>query len=70
MSCKEMRAYIFRSVDALLGQVSSNTRDLDGLQDKIDANLSKHLDVREELLKQKDAQIKGEQLFNLCVAIS
>ncbi|XP_059099177.1 fas-binding factor 1 homolog isoform X1 [Tigriopus californicus] len=50
-----------KSVQILLNQVTSNTKDLDHLHDKVEDNLSKHIDVREELLKQKDAQISGLQ---------
>ena len=46
-------------MDALLGQVSPNTKDLGGLQERMDANLSKHMDVREEIIKQREQTIKG-----------
>ncbi len=44
----------------LLSQVSANTKDLDDLQDKLDKGMIKHVDVREEVIKQKDKQIAGE----------
>ncbi len=49
-----------RSVETLAAQVSSAARELDGLQDKVDERLRKHVDAREVLLAQKEEMIKSE----------
>ncbi len=48
-----------KSVGHLLSQVSTNTRDLDQLQDRVDKTLARHVDVREEIIRKKDEQIQG-----------
>lgn len=48
-----------RSVEILAAQVSSATKELDGLQNKVDERLRKHVDVREILIAQKEEIIKG-----------
>ena len=49
-----------KNVESLLQQVTSNTKDLDHLHERVEERLNKHVDVREELIKQKDQQIKGK----------
>ena len=49
-----------RSVETLAAQVSSAARELDGLQDKVDERLRKHVDAREVLLAQKEEMIKSK----------
>ncbi len=51
-----------KSVGHLLSQVSTNTRDLDQLQDRVDKTLARHVDVREEIIRKKDEQIQGFKL--------
>ena len=53
-----------KNVASLLSQVTSNTKDLDDLHDKMEGTMNKHLDVREELLRQKEAKIKGSVRFH------
>ncbi len=50
-----------KSVSHLLSQVSSNTKNLDELQTRVDRTVGKHLDVREEIIRQKDGQIQDLQ---------
>ncbi len=53
----------FRSVEVLLSQVSANTQDLDHLQEKVGEKLlKKPTEIMEEILKQKDAKIKGREM--------
>ena len=56
----EERGLVTRDVQVLLSQVSSNTKDLDGLHEKVEGKISKQLDVRQELLRQRDKTIEGE----------
>ena len=50
-------------MDALLKNVSGNTADLTVLQDRLDERVSRYNDVREEMLKQKDNQLKSKSIY-------
>ena len=45
-------------------QLNTNTDELNGLQDKVDARVKQHVDVREELLLKKEKQMKGRVLLH------
>ena len=62
---------ICSSIEGLLRQLNTNTDELNGLQDKVDARVKQHVDVREELLLKKDKQMKGRifSLFQFCIYI-
>ena len=45
-------------------QLNTNTDELNGLQDKVDARVKQHVDVREELLLRKDKQMKGRAFLH------
>ena len=52
----------FRALDALLGQMTSNMDEVTNLRRGLEDRLSKHVDVREALLKKKDEQLQGYYL--------
>ena len=45
-----------------MGQISKNTSNLTELQEKVDTKVSKHVDVREALLKKKDEELHNIQM--------
>ena len=49
----------FRALDALLGQMTSNMDEVTNLRIGLEDRLSKHVDVREALMKKKDEQLQG-----------
>ena len=50
-------------------QLNTNTDELNGLQDKVDARVKQHVDVREELLLKKDKQMKGRVFLHFYISI-
>lgn len=49
-----------KAIDALLHQMTSNMDEVVGLRTGLEDRLSKHIDVREALLKKKDEQLQGK----------
>ena len=45
-----------------MGQISKNTSNLSELQEKVEIKVSKHVDVREALLKKKDEELHNIQM--------
>ena len=60
----------FRAIDTLLNQMSLNMDEVQGLRHGLEDRISKHVDVREALLKKKDEQLQGKistlSLVNTC----
>ena len=50
----------FRAIDTLLNQMSLNMDEVQGLRHGLEDRISKHVDVREALLKKKDEQLQGK----------
>ena len=50
-----------KAIDMLLNQMSSNMDEVSGLRQGLEDRLSKHVDVREALLKKKDEQLQQLQ---------
>ena len=51
---------LFRAIDTLLNQMSLNMDEVQGLRHGLEDRISKHVDVREALLKKKDEQLQGK----------
>ena len=62
----ELRSFIlfFRAIDTLLNQMSLNMDEVQGLRHGLEDRISKHVDVREALLKKKDEQLQGK-IYNI-----
>ena len=54
---------IFRAIDTLLNQMSLNMDEVAGLRHGLEDRISKHVDVREALLKKKDEQLQGNHFL-------
>ena len=57
----------FRALDALLGQMTSNMGEVTNLRLGLEDRLSKHVDVREALMKKKDEQLQGTMYIYVIV---
>ena len=57
----------FRALDALLGQMTSNMGEVTNLRLGLEDRLSKHVDVREALMKKKDEQLQGTMYMYVIV---
>ena len=57
---KVLKIGAFRAIDTLLNQMSLNMDEVSGLRQGLEDRISKHVDVREALLKKKDEQLQGE----------
>ena len=51
-----------KAAEALLGEIGKNTSNLTELQDRLEYKVSKHVDVREALLKKKDDELHNLQM--------
>ena len=58
---------LFRALDALLGQMTSNMGEVTNLRLGLEDRLSKHVDVREALMKKKDEQLQGTMYIYVIV---
>ena len=52
----------FRAAEALLNQVSTNAANLGDLQNQLDRRVGKHVDIREQIIKKKDDELKGKSI--------
>ena len=52
----------FRTAEALLNQVSTNAANLGDLQNQLDRRVGKHVDIREQIIKKKDDELKGKSI--------
>ena len=53
-----------RAIDMLLNQMTSNMDEVAGLRQGLEDRLSKHVDVREALLRKKDEQLQSNSYLN------
>ena len=51
-----------KAAEVLLGEIGKNTSNLTELQDRLEYKVSKHVDVREALLKKKDDELHNLQM--------
>ena len=59
----------FRAAEALLNQVSTNAANLGDLQNQLDRRVGKHVDIREQIIKKKDDELKGKSIKTINVMI-
>ena len=59
----------FRTAEALLNQVSTNAANLGDLQNQLDRRVGKHVDIREQIIKKKDDELKGKSIKTINVMI-
>ena len=59
----------FRTAEALLNQVSTNAANLGDLQNQLDRRVGKHVDIREQIIKKKDDELKGKSIKTIDVMI-
>ena len=59
----------FRTAEALLNQVSTNAANLGDLQNQLDRRAGKHVDIREQIIKKKDDDLKGKSIKTINVII-
>ena len=52
----------FRTAEALLNQVSTNAANLGDLQNQLDRRVGKHVDIREQIIKKKEDELKGKSI--------
>ena len=59
----------FRTAEALLNQVSTNAANLGDLQNQLDRRVGKHVDIREQIIKKKDDELKGKSIKTINIMI-
>ena len=59
----------FRTAEALLNQVSTNAANLGDLQNQLDRHVGKHVDIREQIIKKKDDEMKGKSMKTINIMI-
>ena len=59
----------FRAAEALLNQVSTNAANLGDLQNQLDRRVGKHVDIREQIIKKKDDELKGKSIKTINLMI-
>ena len=59
----------FRTAEALLNQVSTNAANLGDLQNQLDRRVGKHVDIREQIIKKKDDELRGKSISTINVII-
>ena len=59
----------YRTAEALLNQVSTNAANLGDLQNQLDRRVGKHVDIREQIIKKKDDELKGKSIKTINVMI-
>ena len=59
----------FRTAEALLNQVSTNAANLGDLQNQLDMRVGKHVDIREQIIKKKDHELKGKSIKTINIMI-
>ena len=58
-----------RTAEALLNQVSSNAANLGDLQNQLDMGVGKHVDIREQIIKKKDDELRGKSIKTINMII-
>ena len=59
----------YRTAEALLNQVSTNAANLGDLQNQLDRRVGKHVDIREQIIKKKDDELKGKSIKTINIMI-